>query len=379
MLKIVHVFSDTTFISEYEHFNYPYIANTILIIGPGPKGCLDSVPAPAIISNIKNELQKILKICSESDLTILYEMDYSKSQLAIMIPCNVIVAWRFFGAELYDLRPELYLSELSLKFLRKKSEQLRKLTDPKAIIRKLHDLTSIRSQRNNTFFKAIKRVNLLLGLSEYEYSHLISIWKQLPPFLQLPVNYKRNELRLREKKDIIIIGNSRSSYNNHLDIIELINNNPAKGEYRYMVPFSYGIENSYTREVRNLIRGSHKQYILIDELLDSKSYSDLLASAKAAVFNTYRQMAMGNISFCIGSGVKVYLNKNNVIFNWLKDTGLKVFTIEDFAQDFYLGRMQLSSEDIDCNIQTFDKLAKIYNQEDFINKIIMYFKGNKNS
>jgi len=306
-------------------------------------------------------------------------MDYPKSQLAIMIPDNVIVVWRFFGAELYDLRPELYLSELSLKFLRNKSEQLRKLTDPKAIIRKLLDLTSIRSRRNNTFFKAIKRVNLLLGLSEYEYNHLKSIWKQLPPFIQLPVIFKRSESRLREKKDIIIIGNSRSSYNNHIDIIELINNNPVKGEYRYMVPFSYGIENSYTREVRKMVRISQKQFFLIEELLDNKSYSDLLASAKAAVFNTYRQMAMGNISFCIGSGVKVYLNKNNVIYNWLKDTGLKVFTIEDFAQDLYVGKMQLSSEDIDCNIQAFEKLTKIYNKEDFISNIMLYFKGNKNS
>ena len=374
MVKITHVFSGTTFISECEHFNRPDLLNTVIIITSAGPLKVNCITAPLFFSNKKKGLKEAAKICSESDITVFYELDYEKAYMISKLSDNIIVAWRFFGAELYDKNPVPYLSDDSLRFFRTKYGKFRKIINPKRIIDKLSGIANGKWKANSYFQFARKRTDIFLGLSEYEYCLLAGIWTNLPVFIQLPVKFKCSKLQLQEKKDLIIIGNSRSIYNNHLDIIEIIEKTETKAENTYVVPFSYGTENEYTREVRHMINDSQKRFELLEDFMSHESYFDLLSSAKAAVFNSYRQMAMGNISGCICSGVKVYLNENNVMFKWLSGLGIKIFTVEDFESDLKYENLQLSPVDYERNIAAFLNISEKYTQKDFLRKIMEFIE-----
>jgi hypothetical protein len=66
-------------------------------------------------------------------------------------------------------------------------------------------------------------------------------------------------------------------------------------------------------------------------------YNILLQKTDALVINSSKQMALGNIFIAIQNGLKIYLNKNNDILNWLISNNLHVFTIKDFEIDLKLG------------------------------------------
>jgi hypothetical protein len=108
-----------------------------------------------------------------------------------------------------------------------------------------------------------------------------------------------------------------------------------------------------------------------------ESYFDLVGGAKAAVFNCYRQMAMGNIFEFLNSGIKIYLSNHNIIYQWLKDLGLKIFTIEEFVSDLESDNLELSSEDKERNISTLIYILSHFNEEQFVIDITSTVK-NKN-
>src|SRR5690606_34099610 len=104
----------------------------------------------------------------------------------------------------------------------------------------------------------------------------------------------QNDLRINNNAKDIIIGNSNSLENNHLDVFEIIKD--SNFNERVFVPLSYGIDQKYKSVV--LSRGKElfndKFYPLLD-FMERDKYFNLLSGCSAAVFYHYRQQAMGNI------------------------------------------------------------------------------------
>jgi dTDP-N-acetylfucosamine:lipid II N-acetylfucosaminyltransferase len=379
MLKVVHIYTETTFLIETELYKKSLFSNTIIIIGENIPDKRVSSFNPIIVSVTKTDLLKVVEICSAADLVVLYELDPVKSYIALKIPKNIAVAWRFFGAELYSKNLDIYLSERSLEYFNTKKEKITKLLNYKGIYRKLVSLSKTRSFIGNHFVEAIKRIDLFMCLSEQEYNHLAHIWKNLPPFIQIPTDIKFPKRSIPSKTNLVIIGNSRSIFNNHIDIIDLIENAHLSEQVHFLIPFSYGVELNYTREIRRRVKSAQKDIELLETFMSYDSYFDLVSTAKAAVFNGYRQMAMGNICEAINSGLKVYLNTHNVIYKWLKDSGLKIFTIEEFASDLESNNLELDSEDFERNIDNLYKMLSQSTGEKFLTAISTFIKEKPNN
>ena len=369
MLNIVHIYSDTTFLNETERYNKFYFTNTTIIINRNISDNGVNNSQTLIVSTSEADLKKVITICSSADMVVLYELDYVKSYIALQIPQNIPIAWRFFGAELYDRKMTAYMSANSLKFYNTNKEKLLKILNSKIILGKLKSWIKNSKNPNHYFTDAMKRVDLFLCLCEYEYDHLTQNWEHLPPFVQIPLSFNFSKLNINGEKNLVLIGNSRSIYNNHIDIIQLIENSNHSGQLVFLIPFSYGMENFYTNEIKRLVSISQKHFELLENFMPYDSYLNLLGKTKAAVYNCYRQMAMGNIAELLNSGVKVYLSVNNVIYRWFKDLGLKIFTIEDFALDLESDKLELSAEDRERNVSILGQMSLLYSQEHFVYEV----------
>jgi hypothetical protein len=84
---------------------------------------------------------------------------------------------------------------------------------------------------------------------------------------------------------------------------------------------------------------------------------------------------MGNIFEFINSGTKIYLSNHNVIYQWLKDLGLKIFTIEEFASDLESDNLELSSEDKKRNILILNNFSSHFSEEQFVFDITSIVKS----
>ena len=67
----------------------------------------------------------------------------------------------------------------------------------------------------------------------------------------------------------------------------------------------------------------------------------------------------------IESGVKVYLNRKNIIYTWLNHEGIKVHSVESLMTDLDKGEIRLSPLEIESNIQALCDLKERYPKSQF--------------
>lgn len=375
-LRVTHVHTDPKFVYLTEVFDKTVFDNTVVIIDGKRSSSEMYCDQVVVFSSNTEDLKKAIQFCTNADIVVLYDLDALKSYIAIHLPQSTVVAWRFFGYELYGRRVESYLSEksLPLHWVKKKAAS----KSLKAFISQIKFKLAYGYSLDELFANAVRRADLLLCLSKYEYDHLIKYWHDLPRFVQWPTlefpSLEPITIYENAQNRVIIIGNNRGIYNNHLDVIDLIEHSSCDEQLKFLVPFSYGSETPYSSEVRRRISNSHKDFFLLENFLAKDAYFELIAKAQAAVFNSYRQMAMGNIFTLLGSGVKVYLNTSNIIYYWLKDLGLKVFSIEDFKLDLESGKLELNLIDKQINANVLERLKSDFTQEKFANDIIAVLK-----
>lgn len=374
MLKVVHIHTDLKFVGGTDRFEKSHFDNAVIIIGAsetynGP--CSDRA---IFLSSSKSDLRHAVTICSNADLVIFYALDIVKSYIATMLPESITVAWRFFGHELYGRNIKDYLSEYSLAFYRTDGV-VRRLK--RSLVQFKYKVT-YGSSIDTLFERAIERQDLFLCLSKDEYDHLVIYWKNLPLFVQLPIPMPLAHRDIHKKDNTIIIGNSRSIFNNHIDIINLIEMSNCDDKLSFLIPFSYVPESEYSTEVKSRVKASSSNIHLLEDFLPRENYFDRITTAKAAVINSYRQMAMGNIFAFLRYGVKVYLNSRNVMYDWLTDFGLRVYTIEDFASDLIsASKLELSSEEKQINMTIMQQLQSEFGGEKFTNHIITFVEDRR--
>jgi hypothetical protein len=240
------------------------------------------------------------------------------------------------------------------------------ISEYKKVIAKFISRATRRPDPENIFADAMKRIDLFLGLSKYEYDHLTQTWNSLPPFVQAPFSCETSKRHSTINDNLVIVGNSRSIYNNHIDVIDLIEKTKHSNEMSFLIPFSYGDENYYTNEIRRRVDITRQNIVLLETFMPRESYFELITKAKAAVSNSYRQLGMGNIFEFINAGMKIYLSNHNVIYQWFIDLGLRVYTIENFGSDLESNDLELSSQDKDWNCRVLKQMASTFSQEQFV-------------
>lgn len=364
ILRVIHIHTDVKFISFTSTFEGEYFENQNLFIGNSKDYNRFQNKNIIFFKNSPKSVNKIIEFCRDADLVVLYDLDFIKCKIALGLPGRTKLAWRFFGYELYQKELHLYLSTLTQRaLLLNKIQIISKFLCNTISYFKTHFKWGFYSK--SYFEESVSRINFFLCNCKEEYDYLITRWGTLPIFIKWPVapSYgMRPEFNLKEKR--IIIGNNINYYNNNLDIIEIIDACEKHDQYRFLLLFSYGIETNYSKKVRDSISGKN-YYTIIDDFLPIDKLKEIYQKSSAAVFNGYRQMAMGNIYLSLQYGVKLYLNNKNIIMKFLRNEGFIIYSIEDLAQDLENGNISLTVEDRKYNIEKLQKMIKSYTREDF--------------
>lgn len=364
-IKIIHIHSDLKFIYDSRIFENSIFVNQIIIIG-NKNNCNGPYKENALFfKQSRKDIFRIINLCKTADIVVLYDLNFIKSFIINRLPSNIKIIWRFFGYELYEQIPEQVYSELSMKAINK-DEKVTPWNDLIAKIRRgVSKYICWRTSYNKEFNKALKRIDYLLGLSVYEYNNLKQIWPYLPQFIQYTYTFQvKTGIECFEKSNEIIVGNNRNAYNNHLDILELIKKSKKKINYNFLLFFNYGKNNNYAAAVRKKAE-EIKEVRIIEDFLSIEIFEKVYEKAIALVINGYRQMAMGNIFTAFRKGVKVYLNRKNIIYDWLKSEGFLVSLIEDFVKDIETDNVSLTEKEAQNNIKQLNNLKNKYNIDDF--------------
>lgn len=354
-LKLVHIHSDPKFIKEIAKYRTDYFDNVLIILGKKDSSNSQFHDYALFFEEKPSNISKIVKLTFDADLVIINNLTRFKCRIVLEIPKRTKIAWRFFGHELYSRIPQKVLSPSTLRVLREDSRNKNVLY---LAAKKLRSTIF----RRDILPEAILRLDLFLGLFVEEYNMLKKIWPDLPPFLMLGLRYEKANYVSQDKHKYYIAGNSRNHFNNHIDIIELINEYRDL-DYKCKMLFNYGDNGFYADQIRKLVRLSNIE--LVEDYLPMTDFENLYKHASAMVINSYRQMAMFNTFCAIRNGTKIYLNNQNVTMHWLLTNGFIIKSINDFQQDLRTGNLALSVEEANYNIDRFNDLVRNHSLSEF--------------
>ncbi|HMO61150.1 MAG TPA: hypothetical protein PKC39_01660 [Ferruginibacter sp.] len=358
-IKIVHIHTDPKFIvTSLKNFEAGFIENKLIIIGDGAGyNTAYGQNKPMIFQYSRQDLKKIVSICNASDIVVLYDLTFFKTIIANQLNPSVTVIWRFFGYELYSRMENQVYSAQTLSVLKTtKPHKLYKWIGSIKLLLKYRKLYN----EEKEFEKAIKRINYFFCLSSHEYGYLKPYWPYLPRFLQVPPFYSEpGETAISKKQNFIIIGNNRSAYNNHLDVLDMLEAAENKHNIQYKLLFNYGQADAYASVVSD-IAARVNNFEVIKEFMSSDQFNQMYFDAAALVINGYRQMAIANIFHAFKCKVKVYLNKKNAIYGWLKEEGFKIYLTDQLIADIAANDIKLTEEIATYNLAQYKALCDKY-------------------
>lgn len=130
----------------------------------------------------------------------------------------------------------------------------------------------------------------------------------------------------------ILIGNSASQTNNHLDVFDRISQLDLKGR-RIVVPLSYG-DSAYREAI--LARGTElfgSAFTPLVDFLPLNEYVEAVANCTVVIMGHQRQQALGNVGAALYHGAHVYMDEANPALEFFLSRGAVVFNIEKLVKN----------------------------------------------
>ncbi len=262
---------------------------------------------------------------------IFHGMDFFQAEIALKINLNCSMIWTLLGWEVYKNPyinlPQQYGSTTYKRYIKGKSTI-------EHITRSL--LYRLTKNRANPF----KRIKMALKKMDYvaiSYQEEFEKFQQLDlfqpkvkwiSFFYYPLDVIITQDRPWVKEDNILLGNSASYSNNHLEAFQVLKTLQL-GTRQIITPLSYG-KAKYGREIQALgQREFPRNFKALIDFLPLKTYQNIIHSCGIVIMFHYRQQAVGNVLDCLYNGSKVYLSRRNTLFHYLKRLGCHVYTIEE--------------------------------------------------
>lgn len=128
----------------------------------------------------------------------------------------------------------------------------------------------------------------------------------------------------KTSKKIILVGNSATESNNHLDILEMLSGQKIQ-DFDLIIPLSYG-NNKYADKVESeAIRlFGAERVISLRHFIDFDSYLSLLGSVDIFISNQNRQQGGHNLFMAASLGAALVISRLNPIKNLLEENGVAV-------------------------------------------------------
>lgn len=358
-MKIIHLTTDEKFIDGAMFlFNKAFLnQNQLCVLKPPANPAIRYIKQSKIdyeIVKTKNTLETIKKYTSNADWVVIHGLNEVWADYIIENTSKKIlyVVW---GAEVYG-NPLLYNQTLLGDY----TTQLAKKIERKPLIQKIKDVINSfryrlpKTNQNQQWLKNKKALNKIDNISAI-YKEEIDFYKEKSiicedtnfiKFGYYPIEYFTNNIN--ESVTLgnhIMIGNSSSLTNNHLEVFRKLESLGVKNDI--VVPLSYGDKKLAKILVKKGEKMFGKQFKPIIDFMPLDNYTKLMQSCGVVIMNHYRQQAVGNIITAVYLGAKVYLDERNTIYKYLKRLGCLVYNMSDLKDITELTR--LSQKDISNN------------------------------
>lgn len=136
-------------------------------------------------------------------------------------------------------------------------------------------------------------------------------------------------------KTFILVGNNAYTFNRHIMALDSIQKY-SEEDINLFIPLSYGntwydADREYKSKVIETLEENfgEEKYEILYKLIDPEQYNKLLMNMDVALMPSNRQNALGNILRLLYIGNKVYLTKDNPMFQWFLEQGVEIFDIDD--------------------------------------------------
>ena len=359
-ITILHVFKDQKFFDYisniYDGINF--LNNLYYFYTSNKKYSYKYIKRTEKVKLVHN-LSEYKKLFSSNDIDVIlfHSMSEQYHSFFDYIDDSKIVIWWSWGGDIYNrnygvlpplIKYELY-KPLTKEYIKNAPEKRAFRYKAKLFVKKLMFLYLLK-KRN----KAIRRTDYFIPCMPLDYKLLkencsFFYAKELPIGMTKPLN----DLIIHETPGNILIGNSLTYTNNHLDIFEELKNIRLGYDRKYIIPVSYGWGGAFDCNPENLIskcKLEEKYVIWLKDYLDRDEYFRLFNNVTHAIYGVLRQQALGNIYSCLRKGIKVYLYKDSIISRQLKDQGFIFYTIEDDLNERSLSEC-LSKDDALTNLK----------------------------
>lgn len=176
----------------------------------------------------------------------------------------------------------------------------------------------------------------------------------------LTLNYRSLDLktlpilRARLKGRSLMVGHSSYSYHNHADILLQLKKDSFIGEIS--VPLSYG-NNNYRKKIikigKQLFPG---QIHFPTNFMSFIDYLDYLRGFDSFILNSKVQSGGGNIIYSLYQGLKVYLREENPLYQYYREKGICLYTIQNHLNFSHLNNEAILLKDQVVNREILESL-----------------------
>ena len=324
---IVHLFDDQKFvditIKKFDNLNSE--VNRYIVLSNTQKlKHVSNTKRITILSNSSYSIDCNL-IFNKCNLLVIHFLTPLKSFIIKQAPSNVKILWSAWGADFYSqLKDYKIYEEITENLIsNNKYFQFRKSN-----IYNLYHFLRYRVFPIKLEKKVLNKIDYLATVLPYEFDLITNKLNFSSKYIDFNygINYYNDtiEFNLGNK---VLIGNSATYSNNHLDLFDKIKDSNC----HFICPLNYGgydFKKYQNRVISAGVNYFNSKISFIKEFLPNKEYDKILIDCNTAIMFHIRQQALANIFKLLFIGVRLYLNKNSSLFEYFKENGAIVFTIE---------------------------------------------------
>ncbi|MEQ9583501.1 MAG: TDP-N-acetylfucosamine:lipid II N-acetylfucosaminyltransferase, partial [Arenibacter sp.] len=185
-------------------------------------------------------------------------------------------------------------------------------------------------QNNSEVICSLDKINIVVPVMPGDYHLMNQKYGLKAPMFHLnyvnPI-FDESQITLNIG-DNILLGNSASYSNNHLESIDLLSEMDL-GNRHVIIPLSYG-DKKYGEYINSYAKKKlEDKVICLMEFVPLEDYFKLLESCPIVIMNHLRQQAVGNIVPMLAKGSHVYLQLKSSLYQFLKENGFVVSSIDE--------------------------------------------------
>jgi len=331
--KILHIVHDDKFIDAgYRNFEAacPNRNKFILFNNQKKLRYIKSTPVEIYSSLTIYNKKKIKKIIKDYYLFIFHSLSSSELYVLDSLPKDSKILWIGWGYDYYDLigrellKPitkSLYVEKTKNSFFQKSKSFTKRILfgspDKISLLNKIDFFSPVIYED----YVLLKQVIPELGPKYVSWNYEILEDDVIRDFEDTNVNGEN-----------ILLGNSASFTNNHLDAFENLKKLDLSRR-KIIVPLNYGDVEYRNQIVHYGMKDFGDSFVPLIKFMPINDYLATISSCSIVIMNHLRQQAIGNIVIMLYLGAKVFLDPENPVFDFFKKQGAYIYALEELATE----------------------------------------------